>query len=293
MSIPVTRIMTRSVIYFSLPGYREQIRNEMQKSKKTTFPVVDENQYVVGIISSSDLFRNPKENQLSLLMNKKPTTIKSDRSVLECAEILYDTKLSRLPVVDENKKLIGIVSLSDIISKVLITKKYTNVPIVSYREYITTIWRETPANVAQQILRLSGQKALPVLDHEGLVGLISANDLFQLFEIRESSSQSSTGGGEGESGSWDSETVFVVVDRELVLPSVPISEVIVPKDRIQVAYRHNTLQEVAQKCTKLHIDQLPLVSPGGSLEGMITNFDLLRAFIVYEREEEAKKTSTS
>ena len=64
-------------------------------------------------------------NQLSLLMAKDPKTIKSDRTVLECAEAMYEHKLSRLPVIDENSnELIGIVSISDIVSKVLITKKY-------------------------------------------------------------------------------------------------------------------------------------------------------------------------
>ncbi|MFX1250420.1 MAG: CBS domain-containing protein [Promethearchaeota archaeon] len=292
MSIPVTRIMTKSVIYFSLPGNREQIRETMQKSKKTTFPVVDENKKVVGIISHSDLFTKPKENQLSLLMARNPKTIKSDRTVLECAEAMYEHELSRLPVIDENSnELIGIVSISDIVSKVLITKKYAEASIAAYKEHIATIWKETPADVAQNILRLSGQKALPVLDHMGLVGIVSMNDLFKLVKVRESSSQSSTGGGEGESGSWDSETVFVVVDRELVLPSIPISEVIVSKERMQVAYKHNTLQELAQKCRKCSIDQLPLISSEGRLMGLITNRDLLRSFIIYEREKEEVKES--
>ena len=48
-------------------------------------------------------------------MSKKPITISPDKLLREAARIMRDSKIHRLPVLDDSEQVIGILSLSDII----------------------------------------------------------------------------------------------------------------------------------------------------------------------------------
>jgi CBS domain-containing protein len=49
------------------------------------------------------------------VMSDKPITIKSDRPVREAAHLMHEKKIRRLPVVDREGQLIGIITQGDII----------------------------------------------------------------------------------------------------------------------------------------------------------------------------------
>ncbi len=48
-------------------------------------------------------------------MSEKPVTISPDKPLREAAKIMRDRKIHRLPIVDDSEKVIGMLSLSDII----------------------------------------------------------------------------------------------------------------------------------------------------------------------------------
>jgi len=51
------------------------------------------------------------------IMTKDVITVKPDSTVKELARLLMDNRISGVPVVDEEKKIIGIVTENDLISK--------------------------------------------------------------------------------------------------------------------------------------------------------------------------------
>ncbi|HOV68004.1 MAG TPA: CBS domain-containing protein [Methanoregulaceae archaeon] len=85
--------------------------------------IILENGLPIGIATEQDinckvvaLDRRPSEVQVSEIMSTPLITIGADRSVSEAAQMMVRHKVRRLPVVDENYRVIGIVTVRDILS---------------------------------------------------------------------------------------------------------------------------------------------------------------------------------
>ncbi len=93
-------------------------------------PVVDKHGKLVGIVTIGDV-REAKPSDASTLsiwemnyllsklkvekvMTKNPLTVNQDAFILDAAQIMLEKKISGVPVVDNENKLIGILTESDI-----------------------------------------------------------------------------------------------------------------------------------------------------------------------------------
>jgi IMP dehydrogenase len=79
-------------------------------------PVVDKDGYLVGIVTNRDLrFEKNMDRPLEEVMTSKNLITTTESTNLEKAtEILQNYKIEKLPVVDKNGKLIGLVTYKDI-----------------------------------------------------------------------------------------------------------------------------------------------------------------------------------
>jgi CBS domain-containing protein len=76
-----------------------------------------ENDELIGIISHQDIVYNFGENKkVHEVMTKNVITISPNDSVDDAVEILVKKRVSLLPVVDSNKKLIGMIHAKDILA---------------------------------------------------------------------------------------------------------------------------------------------------------------------------------
>lgn len=138
-------IMTPDVMTVREDDTVEKCANLLSTHDLSGLPVVDKNNQVTGIITEGDLIRRASRIKapafLELLggiiyledpnkfiddvkrsmshtvknvMSDDVTTIHSDVEVEAAATLLVRKKIKRLPVVDEQEKLIGIVSRKDI-----------------------------------------------------------------------------------------------------------------------------------------------------------------------------------
>ena len=125
------------------------------------------------------------------VMTQNPITVTDTQSVRDAQEIMDRQKIHRLPVVDGHKKLIGIVSRSDMLeaapsdASTLSVYEMNNllakltVGKIMTREVLTV----TPRTVVEDAARLLVDKnigGLPVLDGDTLVGIVTETDLFRL-----------------------------------------------------------------------------------------------------------------
>lgn len=79
-------------------------------------PIVDDNGILKGIVTNRDL-RFEKNNQrpiTEVMTSKNLVTTKKGTSLLDAEEILQEYKIEKLPVVDTNYKLIGLITFRDI-----------------------------------------------------------------------------------------------------------------------------------------------------------------------------------
>ncbi len=146
MSKTVAEIMTANPTTVSPETSLEEAIQILAKKEISGLPVVNKQGELVGIISETDLtwqatgveappyimfldsviyLENPaKHNQevhkalgqtVEEAMSNRPTTVKGNQLVREAAKIMHDKKVRRLPVVDDNSKLIGMITQGDVI----------------------------------------------------------------------------------------------------------------------------------------------------------------------------------
>ena len=125
--IPISEIMTsrEDLVIIRIPGNRDVLIETFRKTGLSVYLVLKkDSDELVGILSRSDLFRNPDETQLSLLMKRDVTTLKPNDLVIDAARIYGENVFQRIPIVDkDNKTLLGLVARNDVIKKVILKSK--------------------------------------------------------------------------------------------------------------------------------------------------------------------------
>ncbi|EAK0952774.1 IMP dehydrogenase [Campylobacter lari] len=87
-------------------------------------PVVDENKILIGILTNRDLrFETNFDNLVENVMTKMPLITAKKGSTLDDAERIFSTnKVEKLPIVDENNRLEGLITIKDLKKR----KEYPN-----------------------------------------------------------------------------------------------------------------------------------------------------------------------
>ena len=142
----VQEIMTEQVISLEPQDNLARAMEVMRDEEIRHVPIMDKHEKFVGLVSDRDILRNlpfagrrpllmpksfrehlfatssgPKSLQLHIekVMARKVLHILPGCSVCEAADILYTKKISCLPVVDEQEKLRGIVTVTDLMRTLL------------------------------------------------------------------------------------------------------------------------------------------------------------------------------
>jgi IMP dehydrogenase len=94
----------------------EDALNLMREYKISGFPVVDEDDKLVGILTNRDLrFEEDTSKLIREVMTKAPLiTAKHGISLDDAEEIFKTNKIEKLPLIDENGKLAGLITIKDL-----------------------------------------------------------------------------------------------------------------------------------------------------------------------------------
>jgi len=96
-------------------------------------PIVDHNQHLLGIVSEYDLLHAIKEKKslsevpVSDVMTPAPVTVTPETPAMDIIERLEGKHLIRMPVVNEEGKLLGVVARRDVLLGYLKATKPTKV----------------------------------------------------------------------------------------------------------------------------------------------------------------------
>jgi CBS domain-containing protein len=283
--ILVREVMVKDVAFVSIPGSRDQVLKTLKERHVSGVPVVKGGE-LVGMVTRTDLLRNPEEDQTALLMTRDPLVVHPDDSIVEAARLLAENDIRRLPVVDDGA-LVGIVSVADIIR--VIADLEINRPIERYFEKSTVaIWDEMPLPVAGAVMEYANVQASPVLDSDlRLVGIISDRDLINASVIEDSVEMSDMSSASDEDEwTWEStrDTLnFYYGVSRIALRKIPVKQAMVPA---VTAIKSGEVSECARVMMRNEIDQLPVVTAHQKLAGMLKDSDLLWALIEHSLEAE-------
>jgi len=141
--IPVSEVMTRDVIAVKKDTNLKELVRLLAEKKISGVPVVDELNRVIGMVTEADIIfqtgqrrskglreflraligePQPKEvkgpiSELKVedIMSTPAITATPDMDIREVASILAEKRIKKVPVVDSEGKLIGIISRQDIV----------------------------------------------------------------------------------------------------------------------------------------------------------------------------------
>ncbi|MBX5457342.1 MAG: CBS domain-containing protein [Thermogemmatispora sp.] len=108
------------------------------------------------------------------IMTRTVYTIRPEASAQEAARLLDQKRISGAPVVDEDGRLIGMVTEADIISKV--NREGLRVADIMSHELIV-VSEETPLEEIAALLSERKIKRVPVVENGRLVGIVSRADI--------------------------------------------------------------------------------------------------------------------
>ena len=87
----------------------------MSENKIGGIPVIDENNMLIGIVTNRDLrFQRDMSRKIEDVMTKDNIITTHSTELEKASEILLSNKIEKLPVVDDNGKLIGLITYKDI-----------------------------------------------------------------------------------------------------------------------------------------------------------------------------------
>jgi magnesium transporter len=105
----------------------QTINQAIDQFRQTTYPldsvayiyVTDKDKKLLGVSTLRHLVICDKSTQVSEFMNPRLVTVKADDDVEEVVQLFKKYKFMSLPVVDEENRLLGIITLKDIIEETL------------------------------------------------------------------------------------------------------------------------------------------------------------------------------
>ena len=86
-----------------------------EKSTHTRFPVVDDNNRVVGMITSKDIISKPSNVFINKVMSKNPEMVQTKTSLASEARMMVWEGIEVVPVVDQSSHLKGVISRQDVL----------------------------------------------------------------------------------------------------------------------------------------------------------------------------------
>ena len=125
-------------------------------------------------------------------MTRNPITITPDTSFEEALRVMRKNKVRRLPVLDRDKKLVGIVTEKDLlyaspspVTSLDVFELHYLLSKITVKDLMTkeviTVEEDTPLEEAARIMADNKIGGLPVVRDGVLVGIITETDLFKIF----------------------------------------------------------------------------------------------------------------
>jgi CBS-domain-containing membrane protein len=185
MSSTVKDVMTTHVAAVWKTASYKDMAFMLREQRVSAFPVIDDDHRVIGVVSESDLLAKEafasvtghgltgmlhhrdqaKTSGLNAgdLMTSPAVTVGPDEPVSRAAQLMYGNRVRRLPVVDADQKLVGIVTRTDVLT--VYDRKDSEI-----REEILQRHRGEPAafvvTVADGIVTIEGPPETAVVGHD-------------------------------------------------------------------------------------------------------------------------------
>lgn len=123
-----------------------------------------------------------RENSIEKISSKPIVTIYEDNTIEQAASRILDLHVRRLPVVDKNKKLVGIITILDILSAIARGDgSRTQVKTIMTKNVVACSSFDT-IETALDKMKMSKRGGIPIIDNQKAVGIITEKDIAKNFD---------------------------------------------------------------------------------------------------------------
>jgi len=276
----VKTLMTPDPVVIKLPATRDYAIELFKTHKVRSFPVVNREDKLVGIISIKRVLLHPDEDQLAMLVKRNVPIVRPNDDLKKAVRQMLEMDYRRVVVVDEEDRVVGILTVGDIVRRYLAkNEKLKEITIADYyQKNVGVVWRGTPLKAALKALLLCNAMAIPVIDDDGnLVGMVDETDLLKDSEVVRVMKQTALAASSEEDWILESNPTLLFEKAELQLPKKPVEEIM--NREVLVATPHMSVYDVAQKMVQYHIEQLPVIKGEGELVGIVRDMDIIRVIL--------------
>jgi len=120
-SMKISRVMTKNLITVSIDSTVEEVVEKMVDFDVECVPVVDAEGVLLGLVTFRDIVMKVvypsariRESKVEKIMSKSLVTCSLNSTVLDVVKIMKNKHLRRIPIVDEENKLVGLVTDFDL-----------------------------------------------------------------------------------------------------------------------------------------------------------------------------------
>lgn len=122
----VKDLMSKKPAYSTPEDNLNKVAKQMAENNVGMIPIVDnkDNMTIVGVVTDRDIAvrcvavgRNPAEMRAAEVMSKPVVTVREEDSAEDVARMMEKNMIRRIPVVDAQGKICGIVAQADIALK--------------------------------------------------------------------------------------------------------------------------------------------------------------------------------
>jgi CBS domain-containing protein len=203
--IKAEEVMSKNLITAKPTTTIPDIAKTMIRKKISSLAVVDDKGKLSGIVTKSDIntyfaYKGSKDYKVHDFMTPKPVTIGPSQPTFVAVYLMADHSISRVVVVDKEKKPVGIITLSDVTmlsnllkpakvlaeGKPLLVKDYfvqpKSVHLLTAGDIMTahpiTVKKDADLTAAARLMARRSISGLPVIDNTGkLVGIVTLSDI--------------------------------------------------------------------------------------------------------------------
>ena len=177
------------------------------------------------------------------IMSRDPLYVEGSTFLTNVRQLIRDNQVRALPVVDEQKHVVGIIKAQDVLK---VTSSRSNVTVTGFISDAPRITEYANVQDAIRLIIENQSIILPVVqaeDNPVLVGVVSLMDIFSSLDLAK-------------------------------VPDKPVSEIM--SREVVAANVDEPVTKIWDKMTSEDFTGLPVVNEKGEPVGMVTKFDILR-----------------
>jgi predicted transcriptional regulator len=120
-------IPLQDTYYMTTANAVEKWHELNSKTGHSRYPVIDEQMRIQGMVAAKDVLGATKQTSIEKVMTKNPITVNERTSVASVAHVMVWEGIELLPVIDSQRRLIGVISRQDVLKALQMVQRQPHV----------------------------------------------------------------------------------------------------------------------------------------------------------------------